>query len=72
MSSASVSSCARKVAEGVACTETTPCVDCTVKRRHRRNAVAIVRRKSFQIGGNARTARRIESRNCQKNRWSMA
>lgn len=36
-----------------------------------RHAVAIVRRKRLQIGADARAARRIESRDGQKNWWSV-
>ena len=41
------------------------------QRRDRGNAVTIVRRKSFQVGGNTRAAGRIESRNGQKDRWRV-
>ena len=42
------------------------------QRGNRGHAVAIVRRKCFQIGGNARAAGRIESGNRQKYWWRVA
>ena len=41
------------------------------ERCDRRHAIAIVRRKGFQIGCDARAAGRIESRNGKKNRRSL-
>ncbi len=41
------------------------------QRRHRRHAIAIVRRKSFQVSGRARAAGRIKSRNRQQDRWCV-
>jgi hypothetical protein len=42
------------------------------ERRHRRHAITIVRRKSFQVGRRARAAGRIKSCDRQQDGWCVA